>query len=385
MYKKGKVYVPKDEKLRAEIIRLHHDTPIGGHGGQWKTVELVTRNFWWPGVTKEIKRYVEEYNVCQRNKNRTEQPAGKLMPNSIPEKPWTHILADFITKLPLSQGYDSILVVVDRLTKMVHFIPTTEKMSAEGLARLFRDNVWKLHSLPESIISDRGPQFAAGLMWELNEMLGIKSKLSTAFHSQTDGQTERINQELEQYLRMFIDYRQEQWPEWLGTAEFAYNNKAHSSTRTSPFKANYGQDPRIGFEERKKGKYMEAEKFVEKMKEIQEEAKAALRKAQEDMRKYTDKKRSDANEYKVGDLVILSTKDLKYQMVGRRTEKLMERFVGPYRVKEIISSNAVKLELPSIVKIHPVVNISRVRRYVGQVEGQRKEQPAPVIIKGEEE
>jgi len=139
------------------------------------------------------------------------------------------------------------------------------------------------------------------------------------------------------------------------------------------------------FEGRKKGKYAGAEKFVKKMKEIQEEAKAALRKAQEDMRKYADKKRSDANEYKVRDLVMLSTKDLKYQMVGRRTEKLTERFVGPYRVKEIISSNAVKLELPGTVKIHPVVNISRVQRYVGQVKGQRKEQPAPVIIEGEEE
>jgi len=159
---------------------------------------------------------------------------------------------------------------------------------------------------------------------------------------------------------MFIDHRQEQWPEWLGTAEFAYNNKAHSSTRTSPFKANYRQDPRIGFEGRKKGKYAGAEKFVERMKEIQEEAKVVLRKVQEDMKKYADKKRSDADEYKVGDLVMLSTKDLKYQMVGRRTEKLMERFVGPYRVKEIISLNTVKLELPSTVKIHPVVNVSRV-------------------------
>ena len=119
---------------------------------------------------------------------------------------------------------------------MVHFIPTIEKTSAEGLARLFRDNVWKLHRLLESIISDREPQFAVGLMRELNGMLGIESKLLTAFHLQTDGQTERVNQELEQYLRMFTDHRQEQWPEWLGTAEFAYNNKAHSSTQMTPFK-----------------------------------------------------------------------------------------------------------------------------------------------------
>jgi len=151
---------------------------------------------------------------------------------------------------------------------MVHFIPTTEKTSAEGLARLFRDNVWKLHGLLESIILDREPQFVAGLMRELNGMLGIESKLSTAFHPQTDGQTEKVNQELEQYLRMFIDHRQEQWPEWLGIAEFAYNNKAHLSTRMTLFKANYGQNPRMGFKGRKKGKYEGAEKFVTKMKEI---------------------------------------------------------------------------------------------------------------------
>jgi len=131
------------------------------------------------------------------------------MPNSIPEKPWMHISADFITKLLLAQGYNSILVVVDRLTKMVYFISTTEKTLAEELARLFRDNVWKLHGLPKSIISDRGLQFTAGLMRELNEMLGIKSKLLTVFHPQTDRQTERVNQELEQYLRIFIDHRQE--------------------------------------------------------------------------------------------------------------------------------------------------------------------------------
>jgi len=197
-------------------------------------------------------------------------------------------------------------------------------------------------------------------MWELNEMLGIKSKLLTAFHSQTDGQTERVNQELEQYLRMFIDHRQEQWPEWLGTAEFVYNNKVHSSTRMSPFKANYGQNPRMGFKGRKKGRYARAEKFIEKMKEIQEEAKAVLGKAQADMKKYANKKRSDIEKYKVGDLVMLSTKDLKYQMVRRRTEKLTERFVGPYKVRKIISSNMVKLELPSTVKIHLVVNVSRI-------------------------
>jgi len=296
-----------------------------------------------------------------------------------------HILADFITKLPLVQGYDSILVVVDWLTKMVYFIPTTEKTLVEGLARLFRDNVWKLYGLLESIISDRGPQFVARLMRELNGILGIESKLLTAFHPQTDRQTERVNQELEQYLRMFIDHRQEQWPKWLGTAEFAYNNKVHSSTQMTPFKANYGQDPRMGFKERKKRKYKGAKKFIEKIKEIQEEARVVLGKAQEEIKKYTDRKRGEVDDYKVEDLVILSTKDLKYQMVGRRTEKLTERFMGPYKVKKTILSNAVELELPDTIKIHLVVNVSRICRYVEQVEEQKREQPAPVIINGEEE
>ena len=183
MYKEEKVYVPKDDKLRAEIIRLYYNIPVEEHRGQQKTIELVTRNFWWPGVTKEVKQYVEECNSCQRNKNHIEQPADKLMPNSIPKRSWIHISADFITKLPLVQGYNAILVVVDRLTKMVHFIPTTKETLVEDLARLFRDNMWKLHGLPKSIILDRGPQFVAGLIKELNRMLGIKSKISATFHS----------------------------------------------------------------------------------------------------------------------------------------------------------------------------------------------------------
>jgi len=212
------------------------------------------------------------------------------MSNTIPEKPWSHISADFITKLPLAQGYNAILVICDQFSKMAHFIATTEKTSAEGLAKLFWDHVWKLHGLPESIISDWGAQFAAGMMKELNNLLGIQIKLSTAYHPQTDGQTERINQELEQYLRVFIDHRQEQWPDWLETAEFTYNNKIHTATKISPFKANYGQDPRMGFEGRRKGKYKAAEKFVEKMKKIQEEAKAVLGKAQEEMKRFGDRK-----------------------------------------------------------------------------------------------
>jgi len=138
------------------------------------------------------------------------------------------------------------------MTKMAHFMSTIEKTSVEGIARLFQDNIWKLHRLPESIIMDRGVQFAAGMMKELNQMLGIDTKLLMAYYPQTDGQTERMNQDLEQYLRMFIDHQQEQWPDWLATAEFVYNNKMQTSTKVLPFRANNRWDPHIGFKIRKK-------------------------------------------------------------------------------------------------------------------------------------
>jgi len=162
--------------------------PAAGHGGKWKTVELVTR---------DMERYVEGCNLCQRIKNRAEEPVDKLKLSKVPEKPWMHLMVDFITKLPVVAGKDAILVVCDRLSKMTYFVATTEGTLAEELARLFRDNVWKLHGLPESVVSDRGPQFAAELTKELNRMLRIKTKLSTTFHPQMDGQTEWMNQELE--------------------------------------------------------------------------------------------------------------------------------------------------------------------------------------------
>jgi len=188
--KEGNVYVLKDEELRMEVIQLHHDVPAAGHGGKWKTVELVTRNYWWPEVTRDMGRYVEGCDLCQRMKHRAEEPVGKLKLSEVPEKPWTHLTVDFITKLPVVAGKDMILVVCDRLSKMTHFVATTEGTSAEGLARLFRDNVWKLYGLLESVVLDREPQLAVELTKELNRMLGIKTKLSTVFHPQTDGQTE---------------------------------------------------------------------------------------------------------------------------------------------------------------------------------------------------
>jgi len=294
--KEGKIYVPKDGELRAEIIRLHHDVPVAGHGGRWKMVELVTRNYWWPEVTRDVGRYVEGCDLCQRMKNRMKKVVGKLKLSEVLEKLWTHPMVDFITKLPVVAGKDAILVVCNRLSKMTHFVATTEGTLAEGLARLFRNNIWKLHGLPESVVSDRGPQFAAELTKELNRMLGIETRLSTAFHPQIDGQMEWMNQELEQYLRFFVDHRQKDWPEWLASAEFVVNNKVHTATKVSPFMANYGRELRIGGNIRRREKVEKAMEFVERMKKVHKEAGAALKKVQEDMKRQADRGRKETED-----------------------------------------------------------------------------------------
>jgi len=191
------------------------------------------------------------------------------------------------------------------------------------------------------MVLDRRPQFVAELTKKLNGMLGIKTKLLTAFHPQMDGQTEHMNQELEQYLQFFVDHRQKDWPGWLALAEFAVNNKVHSMTKMSLFMANYRRELRMGADIRKKRKVEKAMEFVERLKKVQEEAEAALRKAQEEMKRYTDRKRKETEEWKKGDKVILSTKDLVFK--ERLVRKLVERYVGLYEIKEVVSTNVVKL------------------------------------------
>ena len=232
-------------------------------------------------------------------------------------------------------------------------------------------------------MSDRGPQFAAELIKELNRMLGIKTKLSMAFHPQTDGQTERMNQELEQYLQFFIEYRQKNWPEWMAAAEFAINNKVHTTTKVSLFIANYGRELRMGGDIRRKGKVKSVTEFVKKIKKVHEEAEAALKKTQEEMKRYADKGRKETEEWKKKDRVLLSTKDLVFK--ERLSKKLMKRYVGPYMIEEVVSLNVVKLRLPSSIRIHPVVNISQIVQYKEQVKEQKKEEGKLVEVEGVEE
>jgi len=191
------------------------------------------------------------------------------------------------------------------------------------------------------MVPDRGPHFAAELMKGLNRMLGIETRLFTVFHSQTDEQMERMNQKLEQYLRFFVDHRQKDWLEWLASAKFAVNNKVHMTTKVLPFMANYRRELRMGEDIRKRGKVEKATEFVEKMKKIHEEAGAALKKEQEDMKRQVDKGRKEAEDWKRGDRILLSTKDLVFK--ERLARKLVDQYIGPYTIEEVVSTNIVKL------------------------------------------
>lgn len=304
--------------------------------------------------------------------------AGKLVPTQIPEDIWDIITMDLITGLPESQGYNAIMVVVDRLSKLLHVIPTRDTVTSEGVARLFRDFVWKQHGLPKQVISDRGPQFISRFMKELNSLLGIKTAASTAYHPQTDGQTERANQEIEQYLRLFVNHRQDDWPEWLSLAEFCHNNRIQASTRQTPFILNNGRHPRIGVEPFRQSKMESVDIFVKNLQSARKEAEAALHRAADDMARYYDQHR-EAVTYQVGDMVWLDGKDIQ---TNRPSKKLDDKRYGPFKVIKIEGPNAYRLKLSPSMKIHPVFNTVKLRPcHADAIPGRKApSRPAPVIV-----
>ena len=240
-----KVYVPKDNTLRTKIVHIHHDLPPAGHPGQSKTLEMVTQNYWWPGIAKFVKDYVKTCDTCRRRKTSHAKPQGPLQPNKIPDGPGQVVTTDFITGLPNIDGYNAIQLIADRHGKMLHPTPCTEEITAEGAADNFIREYFRLHGLPRKIISDRGPQFSGKLFRAVLKGLGIEGAMSTAYHPQTDGQSERWNQEIEAYLRMFCSRCRDDWVKWLPIAEFAFNSHKHSSTGYSPFYLMYGYEPQF--------------------------------------------------------------------------------------------------------------------------------------------
>lgn len=353
-----RIYVPDVDGLRSKIIRESHDTPSCGHPGRNKTTEIVQRDFWWPSVTKDVHAYVDGCDTCQRTKPLRGKPFGLLTPNDVPETFWDTISCDFITDLPRSRGYDSIMVCVDRLSKMVRLIPCNKTISAEAAARKYRDHVWKDFGLPSRIISDRGPQFVAAFMRALNKLLGITENFSTARRPQTDGQTERANQEIEIFLRAFVNTRQSDWADWIACAEFALNNKINSSTGYSPFFLNYGRHPRRSLMPVRAtpSGVPRADTFARQMAALTSECSAALELASSSMKRSYDKHHQPAHVLKTGDLVLLDTNGIS---TNRPCRKLSDKRLGPFEVVDTVGLQSYRLSLPPSWKIHDVFHVSK--------------------------
>ena len=250
LYYQGRLYVPEGERLRTRVCEAHHILPAAGHGGRAKTLNLIRRTYFWPQMRQLINRYVRNCHTCARAKSRRHAKYGVLKPLPVPNKRWSDLSVDFVVGLPVSEGYNAIMVCIDRLTKMRHFVPTTSEVTAEDTADLFLNYVYKLHGFPDTVVSDRGSQFIS-LFWKtLCKRLGTNRLLSTAFHPETDGQTENANGSMECFLRAYTTYLQDDWVKWLPLAEFAANNAESEALSCSPFFANYGYNPRLGFEPR---------------------------------------------------------------------------------------------------------------------------------------
>lgn len=382
---KSLVYIPQDDDIRVEIVRQHHDVPLAGHPGVEKTLELLSRNYYFPGMATYVKNYVTTCDPCSRGKTPRHQKHGELAPIPVPSSPWRGISCDFIVDLPMSKGFDSLLVFVDRLTKMAHYVPCTKTATAPDFARLFIDNVIRLHGIPDSIVSDRGAIFTSHFWKSLSTMLKLKQKLSTAFHPQTDGQTERQNQTIEQYLRMYCNYQQDDWVNYLSIAEFAYNNVTQSSTHVSPFFANYGFHPQLSLNLRPENPNEQAPaatELAEKLKFLHEDLVEKVKFAQNHQAKYYDAKHKRV-EFSVGDKVWLSSTNIRTQ---RPSKKLDWKKLGPYRVLERIGTQSYRLQLPTSMKIHPVFHVSLLEPHKSNsIPGRVQPPPPPVIIDDQEE
>ena len=242
LYRKNLLWVPKG--LVQRILESEHDTKVAGHMCQDKTIELIRRNFWGPKMNERIIDLVRSCPECQHNKASQHQPYGLSSPLELPFAPWQSIAIDFITELPTSDDCDQLWVVIDRFTKMAHFLPLRkEGKTAAELAVIFAREIWKYHGLPTDIVSDRDSRFMSETWKEFLRLLEIRPRMSTAFHLQTDGQMERLTQTIEAYLRAFVDKEQDDWVRLLPMAEFTYNNSVTVGNGMTPFYANYGFHP----------------------------------------------------------------------------------------------------------------------------------------------
>jgi hypothetical protein len=362
---RDRLYIPNCDDLKRFIMDELHKRPYTGHPGYQKMITATRKQFYWPGLKKDVAKYLAQCIECQQVKAEHRHPAGLLHPLPIPEWKWETISMDFITGLPTStKQNDAIMVVVDKLSKSAHFIPVKSTCKAIDIAQVFMKEVFRLHGMPREIISDRDTKFTSKFWKSL--MAGLETKLlfSTAYHPQTDGQTERVNQILEDMLRMHVMHQPRKWEDYLPLVEFAYNNGYQASLKMSPFEVLYGRQCNTPVSwSNPVNRISIGPDMLKEMEQQVTQIKQNLKVAQNRQKSYADQKRTP-REFKMGDHVYLRIKPRRSSLKMGACAKLAPRYCGPFEVLDRVGPVAYRLALPPTVKAHNVFHVSLLKKYV---------------------
>ncbi len=379
-----RIYVPNHSDLRLQVLRYFHDHPLSGHFGMNRTLEAIRRTYTWPKVRDFVRDYVSSCTVCGRNKYRRHRPYGLLKPLPVPVRPWDSISMDFIEQLPKSDGYSAILVIVDRASKQGIFIPTYNTITSEQLAELFVLHVFSKHGVPSHVTSDRGSEFVSAFFRALGNALSMELHYTSGYHPEADGQTERVNQTLEQYIRIYCSYQQDNWSDLLPIAEFAYNNAPNASTGITPFFANKGYHPNITVRPEVDMKSDTARDLVVNLDELHTFLREEILIAQKRYKEQADRSRIPHPDFPIGSEVYVLAKHIRST---RPTPKFSETYLGPFKVIERPGTLSYKLQLPKYLSlIHPVFHVSQLEpRTPNVIPGRIQDPEPPIIIEGEEE
>ncbi|KAK8999763.1 hypothetical protein V6N11_065260 [Hibiscus sabdariffa] len=338
--------------LRLQLLQILHDSPHGGHSGIQNTYQRIKATFYWPSLKSMVITYVQQCDICQRTKSEHQAKPGLLQPLPIPSKAWETITTDFIEGLPKSNSFNSILVVIDKFTKYAHFVPLSHPFTVLDVARKYLDNIYKLHGQPKVAISDRDKTFTSIFWKELMKQMGTTTLFSTAYHPEIDGQTERLNQCLEQFLRSICFLHPVHWAKWLSQAEFWYNTSYHSAISMTPFEALYGyKAPTMNWNE--SSLVQSVQEIIQQRQQMNKTIQQQLEKAQERMKHFADRHRTE-REFQVGDNVYLKIQPYRQTSLAlRKNLKLSARYYGPYEILQKIGAVAYKLKLPPLQKYIP--------------------------------
>ncbi len=380
------VVLPHDRPLLWRLCKEAHDSPVSGHQGVTRTLKRIQLNFWHPRLEYWVREYVSTCDACAVSKPDNQRPAGLLQPLPIPSQPWEVVSMDFIVKLPVTpRGHDSVMTVVDLLTKQTHFIPTREAINAKEVADLFFDNVFRHHGLPKAIVSDRDRKFVSHFWRNLFKACGTELRFSTAYHPQSDGQTERMHRVLEEALRSYVGHDQVTWDDFLVPLEVAFNSAESGSTHMTPWYFNHGYHPYLPIDMGRMATNVPAvNAFTQNISQRLDYARGCLTKAKDRQKSYADRRRREL-QLQQGQYVRLNLQHL--DLPGCPSRKLSPRFSQPLRVTRVISPVAYQLDVPPTWRIHPVFHISHLRPYRDPnrvVSGRVERPPPPLVADGEE-